>query len=167
MIKGAGYCLTPGCPRFYQAAFYMGSDKSYRCSICREWGYLEPNAMYIEGYGLCREARVHFKYDPTSKRYRSTAIVTIDTLDPVQNTRVIHSNHPFIMSDVSATRLAEQALANVASGHSGLTIDLCAEDKVFEESLVKLAASLRTSEILRADLGSEFVPLEDNHDFCT
>jgi hypothetical protein len=167
VIKGAGYCLTPGCPRFYQAAFYMGFEKSYRCSICNEWGYLEPNATYYEGYGLCREARVHFKYDLTAKKYRSTAIITIESLDPILNTRVIHSNHPFIMSDFSATRLAEQALANVASGHSGITIDLSADDKVFDDAIAKLALSLKTSEILHADLGSDFVSLEDNHDFRT
>lgn len=165
MIKGAGYCLTPGCPWFFRSQFYMGLEKAFKCSTCHEYGYLEPNVTWFEGYGLCREAQVHFKYDPHSKSYTRTAIVTINELDPVQNTRVVHSNHPFIVSDVSAKRIAEQGLANIASGHSGIIIDLSADDKLFEEALAKLATSLETSEILRADMGSDFVPLGGYHDF--
>lgn len=159
MIKGAGYCLTPGCPFFYKPAFFMGLEAAFKCVTCSEWGYLEPNKTWFSGYGLCREAKVHFRYDADIRRYMSTAVVTNDALDPIENTRTIHLNQPFIVSDKTALRMAEQAMANVASGHSGISIDLSGDKKLFEEAIAKLANSLETSDILRADLGSDFVPL--------
>jgi len=154
-LKGAGYCLNYNCLSYIRPHFVMGMDESYRCIVCAEWGYLEKNAQSYEGSGLINSVTVHFKYDVVSRSYKAKAIVTDVNLP---GKRMLNVYRPFIHFDKSALMLAEKALADVASGHSGLTIDFDMDKKEFQKTMDKLSESLQ-SEYLRADLGSGFVSL--------
>lgn len=157
-FKGAGFCLNNKCLYYHKPQFYMGMELVYLCRGCHKQGFLERNHTTYKGVGLCRSVKVHFNYEPVKRVYSNIAIVTDDNL-PAVNTRELHLYHPFIHHPVSALKLAEKGMADVASGHGGIVFDLGSDDKCFKEALARLANSLRTSKHLRADLGSDFVPL--------
>lgn len=159
MFRGAGFCLDTNCPAYARPNFYMGTEEAYKCRLCGQWGYLEKNHSELHGYGLCRTVTVHFKYDHLSRTYKAQASVIDEALPAKDNTKTFHMYHPFIHVDSSALKLAEKAMADIATGHGGITIDLDMDNKLFKEALSKLDNSLSTSEFLKADLGSDFVPL--------
>ena len=152
MLKGAGFCLNFNCIHFGKPNFYMGTEEAYLCTTCEKYGYLEKNKNFYEGYGLIKTAVVHFKFDVISREYLMQASVTNDTLP---GNRVMHLYRPFIHFDKSALKIAEQSLAEVATGHKGLIIDFDMDKETFKQALDKLSESLQ-SEYLKADLGPEF-----------
>lgn len=152
MFKGAGFCLNYNCIHFAKPTFYLGSEEAFTCATCEKPGYLEKNRDSYEGNGLIRTVVTHYKYDVVSREYLFKAVVTDENL-PGQ--RTLHLYRPFIHFDKSALKLAENELAKIATGHSGLTIDFDMPRESFQAALDKLSTSLQ-SEYLKADLGSNF-----------
>lgn len=165
-FKGAGFCTNVACLAYMRSQFYMGSEESYSCKLCHNLGFLERTHTLVEGWGLCKTVVVHFRFDPLFRTYKMQAMVTDEGL-PDSNTKVVHLYHPLINVDKSALAIAEKAMADLATGHNGITIDLSGDRKLFDEALSKLDKSLRNSKHLKADLGSNFVSLEDTHDLRT
>lgn len=120
MIRAVGYCDNMACDASHKGVFLLNHGDTFFCLMCRQLGWIEVEKKAyrdLDGVdktqAMYREARVIFDYRPATRKYESTAIVSIPGLD---HGAVFEITSPMVKTEERALKIAEYALCTANSG---------------------------------------------------
>lgn len=112
MSRSVGYCKDTECEDYAKGTFLINHGDTFWCPRCKKIGFIEAEAGTSTGdWGIYKEVRIEYNYDPTERRYRELAIVRDESLWGRNNVYTLKS--PLIRTEKRALKVAESMLANL------------------------------------------------------
>ena len=113
--RACGYCQNSKCEDFIKGVFLLNHGDTFYCPRCHELGTVNAERIVDGGtvHGVYKTVRVHFDYDPASKRHRQIAIVDIPELRTGGQYELFSA---LIKLEKRALQVAEVIIAGLNSG---------------------------------------------------
>lgn len=110
--RAVGYCEQTDCEDYAKGVFLLNHGDTFWCPRCKRIGPIEAEiGKSVGNWGIYKEVRVEYNYDPIQKRYRELAIVRDESL--WGKCDVYHLHSPLIKTEKRALKVAEAMLANL------------------------------------------------------
>ena len=118
MARAAGFCSLQDCENRNSGAFLLDHTQPFYCPRCRYRGWVEPevrrdNAPADAVEPVYKEVRTHFNFDPSTRKYKETAIVRIPELSQGWSFDIYS---PLTHTEKRALMMAETTLCWLNSG---------------------------------------------------
>lgn len=154
--RAIGFCDSLDCADYNKPIFLINHEKHFYCPNCTQKGFIEPESgSYIGQETHYKEVRVQFNFDPLTRSYRETAIVTDESLT---GGNTYYLNTPLVSTQNRALKIAEAILSNLnrfgldkndIPRPSGTTLNFDASREEFFESCQVLGKELAGSALSR------------------
>ena len=115
--RALGYCNVVECAEYLKGVFLLDHKGKYDCFRCHSQGFIEKEISLDYSAGdddvVYKTVRVHFDYDPSTKKYQQIAIVDVNELK-LGSMYEVYS--PLIRTKLRAFKVAERLLCVLNSG---------------------------------------------------